>query len=248
MGRFRATRSACLGGVLAIFAVACGGGGDDEPQTASAGDASVEADPSWLASAHVTLSADALDGIVADGEQMTTVTLTVADGTGKLRAGVVPEFKVTGSDNIVSAPAPTDAFGATQITLRSTKAEAKTITPSITQDGVSVTDLPQRRVIFVAGPPDQNHSHVVADHATASANGTDRITFNVTLLDAHDNPVVNTPVALIAETRTVGVDVTSEIGTASPFMTSAKALSSFVEVRTLGASGRFVGGAEVSFQ
>lgn len=235
-----------MAGGLVLFVLGCSGG-DDPASCPGANAGSPDGDgvvAEWLPSAHVTLAADKTDALAADGENAVTLTLTVADATGRLRPGVTPSFQVSGSDNAVGTPAPTDAFGSTKITLSSTKAEVKTVTASIEQDGMKAVEVPHVELRFVAGSVKDEHSSVSAGGTSAKANGTDEIYFNVTLRDAHDNAIVGGIVELKAESKTVATAITTEIGTASPAVTSIKPGTMFVSAY---GNGVYVGGQEVTF-
>jgi hypothetical protein len=76
----------------------------------------------------LTVTADRVSGVKADGVDAVTITVKLLGTTG----APVPSYPlapaVTGSNNTISPPAPlTDANGATTFTVSSTKAETKTV-------------------------------------------------------------------------------------------------------------------------
>ena len=87
-------------------------------------------------------------GLVADGVQTSTITVTAKDGSGNPLSGQTVTLAVSGSGNIVTQPSSTtDVNGQTTGTLQSTVAETKTIT--VTVAGTVINAQPT--VAFVAG-------------------------------------------------------------------------------------------------
>src|SRR6185369_1824115 len=65
----------------------------------------------------------------ADGLAVSTVTITLKDANNNAAPGVTPTFTATdtGSTNVYGACSATDASGVSTCTLKSTKAEVKTL-------------------------------------------------------------------------------------------------------------------------
>jgi hypothetical protein len=84
----------------------------------------------------VTITADRVNGVKADGVDAVTITVVLLGTTGTPVASYPVAVAATGSNNTVSTPALTDASGKTTFTVSSTKAETKTISAtalSVTQ-------------------------------------------------------------------------------------------------------------------
>jgi len=109
----------------------------------------VIADPS---TASGTISANPLDGIVADGLDLVTVRVSVEDADGNPLAGYPITLAATGAENRIAQPPATDAHGFAQGTVASLRAETKTIEAFLEKDEGS-TSLGTVDVTFVAGTP-----------------------------------------------------------------------------------------------
>jgi hypothetical protein len=90
--------------------------------------------------ARSTVSVDRSSGVKADGADAATVTVTVVDAGGMPIAGATVELTASGSNNVLSPTALTDATGVTTSKLTSTTAELKTITAVV--DGVTLAQQP----------------------------------------------------------------------------------------------------------
>jgi len=75
----------------------------------------------------VTVTADRVTGVKADGVDAVTITVTLLGTTGVPVAGYPVAPAVTGSNNTISTPPLTDGNGATTFKVSSTKAETKTV-------------------------------------------------------------------------------------------------------------------------
>jgi hypothetical protein len=105
-----------------------------------------------------TVTVDRPIGVVADGSDEATITVTVRDASGAPLVGhdVVVVSSGDNVSNTLDGPdAPTDANGIATATLRSTKAEVKTITATVDPQGTDVVATEQPTVEFVAGPAAQ---------------------------------------------------------------------------------------------
>ncbi len=190
-------------GWLALFALGCGDNGEVESDAAmtdsrvpdaSSPDASADSSVVAVSAAMSTVTVDRATGVVANGTDQSTITVTVRDAAGNALTGINVTLAVTGTGNTVSTPAPTSASGVTTATLASTRAEVKTITASA--GGVVLTQMPT--VAFVAGAASAAMSTVTASPATVIANGTATSTITVTVRDANGNPIAGRPVGLTA--------------------------------------------------
>jgi hypothetical protein len=94
-----------------------------------------------------TVTVDRSSGVVADGTDAVTITVTVKDSSGAPISGVSVAVTSNGGGNTVATSAATDANGVTTATLSSTVAETKTITAMV--GTVTLTQMPT--VDFVAG-------------------------------------------------------------------------------------------------
>ena len=165
--------------------------------TAQLGSAAVATQVTFLPGAasaqsvQLTFSPNA--GIVADGNAATTVVLTVADAQGNPIAGQAANFTVSGGANVLGQNANgTDANGQLQVTLRSTKAETKTVTAQLGNVVV------HGDVGFVAGPLAAAQSSFVASPNVIVADGNSTAQLSVRLADAFGNPVPGAGVTLYA--------------------------------------------------
>ena len=190
-------------GWLALFAAGCGDNGevdsdaamtDSRVPDASSPDGSADSAVVAVSAAMSTVTVDRATGVIANGTEQSTITVTVRDAAGNALTGINVTLAVTGTSNTVQAPAPTNASGVTTATLASTRAEVKTITA--TAGGVVLTQMPT--VAFVAGAPSAAMSTVSASPATVIANGTATSTITVTVRDASGNPIAGRPVGLTA--------------------------------------------------
>jgi adhesin/invasin len=121
--------------------------------------------------------------VPADGKVTTTLTATYRDANGNPVPGLQVTFASSGSANTFSSTSgTTDAFGTTSVTLKSPRAELKTVTA--TAAGLTLQTL----VSFDPGPPSAARSSVAANPDTLEvANGVTIIV--VTVRDALDNPI-----------------------------------------------------------
>ena len=98
--------------------------------------ATVTVTPGAVSPSRSTVSTDP-DALTA-GSGQSTVTITARDAGGNLIQGAAVSLSVTGNDNTLSAPGPTNQSGVTTATFSSTAAGPHTITASI--DGIGITD------------------------------------------------------------------------------------------------------------
>jgi len=130
--------------------------------------------------------------VPADGVSTTTITAYFRDANGNGCPGLFVQLSSSGSSNTFSATTgTTDADGAFSATLRSPKAELKTV--SATAGGITQ----QVAVAFEAGPPSAARSSVTISLDNVPV-GYDATLVTATIKDALGNPVPNAGVALSA--------------------------------------------------
>ena len=140
---------------------------------------------------NTTVSAN-IHSATADGSSTVTISTVVADVNGDPVASQSVSVAVTGTNNQVSnASGKTDSSGLFTTTLKSTKAETKTITATVG----SLT--PTTTVTFKAGAASAATSKVVTSpNNTFVADNNTTCTLTATLLDAKGNPLGNQTIAL----------------------------------------------------
>jgi len=142
---------------------------------------------------HSTLTASAVQ-VVADDTAQAEIAVTVRDPTNNPVPDAVVAFAASGSGNTFSAPScTTGSAGTCSVTLRSTAAEAKTVTASF---GASQTATVS--VTFTAGPAASGHSKVEATPASVTADDAALATLTATVRDQYDNLVPNMLVTFTA--------------------------------------------------
>lgn len=124
---------------------------------------------------------------VADGLSVSTISIVLRDLFLNPVPGVTPTFTATDTDttNAYSTCSATNAVGTSTCTLRSTKAESKTLsiaTPFVKADGI---------VVFQAGLPDPANTTITGSGPVV-ADGVSTSTITITMADAANNPVVGT--------------------------------------------------------
>jgi len=138
-----------------------------------------------------TLTVDP-QSLVADDASFATMAATIRDAQSNPVPGVEVAFTVTGNGHTLSSETgTTDADGATSATLKSSKAEAKTVTIAF-GDG----QVLNAGVTFIPGPPVGGQSSLTATPDTQVA-GTP-VALSATFRDALGNPNVGASVAFDA--------------------------------------------------
>ena len=154
--------------------------------------------------------------VVADGVDAVTVTVTVKDAQGNPIAGSTVTIESTGTLNTITQPVGlTLADGVAVGTVKSTKAEGKTITAKV--GGVEALTK-TRNVTFTAGPFSAAVSTVTVDKTTVVADGVDAVTVTATVKDAQGNPIAGSSVTIESTgtsntiTQPVGLTVSRRSG------------------------------------
>lgn len=123
--------------------------------------------------------------VIANNVATSTVTVTLRDASNNPVAGQTPTFSTTGTGNTQTACGVTNASGVATCTVKSTKAEIKTlaiVTPVAKTDGT---------VTFTAGPA-SNATSTIVGTTPVTANGVATSFITITLLDAFSNPIAGT--------------------------------------------------------
>src|SRR5205823_4651646 len=106
-------------------------------------------DPSNLSALRSSVTA-APTSVTADGAATTAITATVRDANGNAVSGQSVSFQASGSGNVLGTPTgTTNSSGVVATTLRSTTAEVKTVTATVSST-LQLMDQPQ--IAFTAGP------------------------------------------------------------------------------------------------
>jgi photosystem II stability/assembly factor-like uncharacterized protein len=129
-----------------------------------------------------TVTVDRTSGVVANGADAVTVTVTLKDSAGAPLSGATVVLSASGDGGSFSTPLPTDVDGVTTSSFTSTKAETKTITA--VANGVTLTQMPT--VDFIPGAVAQ--LHFVEQPANGVTN-TPLAEITVAVSDAQGNPV-----------------------------------------------------------
>jgi hypothetical protein len=159
-----------------------------------------------------SISSDPIQRI-ADGVEESIITITLIDQFNNPISGKVVSVSSSGTNNFISQPqSPTDSNGQTTATIRSTRAEVKTITASIPADSFVLSQNAQ--VTFIAGSVDPQTSLVSANPNTIVANNVDNIEITVTLRDQFLNPVSGRTVEILVEgtpENSAGITITQPV-------------------------------------
>jgi hypothetical protein len=131
--------------------------------------------------------------VVANGTDTTVVTVTVKDAQGNPIQGSSVTIESTGGPNTIRQPVGvTGSNGVAVGSVKSTKAELKTITGRVGGVAISTT----RVASFVAGPFSPSVSTVAANPSSVVANGVDTTVVTVTVKDAQGNPIQGSVVTI----------------------------------------------------
>ncbi len=95
-----------------------------------------------------TVTADPGSGLLADGSDLSTITVTVLDANGNRVPGVAVQLAATGTGNTLTQPAVTDSMGVATGTITSTVEETKTITATVDPGGTADVITQQALVAF----------------------------------------------------------------------------------------------------
>ena len=192
-------------------------------------------DPSTITT--TTATASPATGVIADGSAVSTITVTVRDINNNPVVNQVVRLAATGSNNTLVQPANTNSSGVATGTIRSIRAETKTITATINPGAGQIVVPQQPTVEFVADP---NNISAGLSTVTASpnnnvlANGTTTSTVTVTVRDVNGNLVSSRPVQL-SSTGTNNIFVQPGV-TNSSGVTTGTIASTTAQLKTLTAT------------
>jgi adhesin/invasin len=166
--------------------------------------------------------------VKADGILTSTITITLKDSLNLPVTGEIPVFSASGTGNTISTCSATNSFGVSTCTLKSTKAEIKTL--SITSPIVK----PNGTVTFIPGDPSVASSTIVAS-GPCKATGTDVCSVTITIKDAQGNAISgSTPTFSLSGTLNTlnACSVTNSSGISTCGATSTKAESKTFQLLT----------------
>ncbi|MFI2104621.1 invasin domain 3-containing protein, partial [Isoptericola sp. NPDC019693] len=137
-----------------------------------------------------TVEASATDGLVADGESASTVTVTLYDAHGNrvTTGGASVALSAAGGD---LSDVTDHGDGTYTATLTSTTAGTATVSASVGGTSAGSVD-----VTFRAGAPSGATSEITATKDTIENDGVEGSEITVTLRDAHGNPIAAADVAI----------------------------------------------------
>lgn len=139
-------------------------------------------------------SISATSSITADGVSLSAISLTLKDGSNNPFAET-PILAVSGTGNTLNCATTNRGTGVTLCTLKSTKAETKTIT-IVSPSGIGGLSTSST---FVAGAVSTATS-TVSTTSGHTADNTDTATVTVTLKDIYSNPISTTPTLTVTGT------------------------------------------------
>lgn len=179
--------------------------------------------------ANSTLIVDRSDGVVADGVDLVTLTVTLRAADGSPAPGVAVMVSSSGAQNTLTAAGVTDATGVTRAQLSSTLAETKTVSATFdgTQGAVSLSQQPTVR--FVAGPATQLEFQQSPASSVAGALAPSSV---IAVSDARGNPVADATAITLTLT---GGDVSAQLlGTTTAATSGGLATFSNLRVERVG--------------
>ncbi len=147
--------------------------------------------------ASISVSVSPEHPVIADGNDVAVIAVTVNDGNGSGLAGEIARLLPSGSNNILDpAEATTDASGTATFTLKSTKAEVKSLAASF-GTGISTVDLTSEvTIVFAAGPAAGATTLFEAAPAVLTADGQSASVLTVRCRDAFGNSCAGADVSL----------------------------------------------------
>jgi hypothetical protein len=178
----------------------------------------------------------------ADGVDVASLKVTVLDALSNPIADTNTSLVITGMLNTLSANAGvTDLDGVFAATLKSTRAETKTVTATI--GALSIT----KTIDFVTGTTVQANSSFVLSQTALVANGMQGSVATVQLLDGNSNAVVNQPVTLtMTGTGNLFEPVSGVTDASGKFVSNIKSRSAGVKTVTATA-GAIKFSAQINF-
>lgn len=169
-----------LVGIASLLVLGCHSHDDDDGGSGGGGAPTLGSVDQALS----TVTADPGSGVVADGGEFSTVTVTVRDENGNLLPGVAVQLAATGTGNTLTQPSVTDSMGVATGTITSTVEETKTITATTDPGGTAIVLAQQALVAFGPVVVDEGLSSVtVTPDFGILADGTEAANVVVTVRD-----------------------------------------------------------------
>lgn len=180
--------------------------------------------------------------LVADDSTTTTITVTLRDSFSNLVDPTAVTMSSTGTGNTFSGNGST-VNGVFAPTLRSKKAEMKTVTATFAGGSLSTS------VNFIPGAPSNTYSNLVIAPSSQVANGT-ASTLTFTLKDAQQNPIPGQSVAFTSNGTSIGglaMGTTDSSGVVTSSISSTVAQNNITVTATVAALGNYSRSATMSF-
>ena len=194
--------------------------------------------PTLVDSVVSSVVATPVTGLIADGVDASTITITVVDQFGAPIEGASVAVTPNSGPDTVVVNGSTDVNGIVTASLSTTFASTKTVQVVVDPGGVDILlgDMPQVTFIGDAGNISSSLSTVVATpDSSVIADGVTTSTIEVVVRDGFQNPVAGIEVELAAQgssnTLTQPVGVTDAAGRAVGYLASTVA-----EVKTIDAT------------
>ena len=198
-------------------------------------------------SSPVVATISSTSNVIANNTATATITITLTQ-TGAPLVGTTPSFSATGSGNSLGSCSASDGGGVSTCTLRSTKAETKTL--KVTSPSSSAT----ASTTFISGSPSASTS-TISNTGITVADGVASANVVVTVLDPYSNPVAGqTPTFSATNTGGSNVYGTCSTSNASGVSTCSlkslkaeiKSLQLLTPVSVAGGNAVFIGAAPVA--
>jgi hypothetical protein len=152
--------------------------------------------------------------VQADGVSVSTVTVTLKDGTGNGVPGKVVTIASSrgATDTITTVSGTTNASGQATFTVKSSTTGTSTITATDTTDSNLAITPSSATITFITAGANAATSTLIASPTTVQADGSSFSTLVVTLKDSIGNPVAG-KVVTIASSRPLSDTITTIVGT-----------------------------------
>lgn len=129
-----------------------------------------------------------IDGSPADGKTANEALVTVTDANGNLLTGQTVSWSADKSTVVFGQSAVTDSSGKTTVSYTDTVAESLTLTATLSNSNSATASS-----LFVSDKDSARLTDLTVTSG-AKASGSDTNTATVTVMDANDNPLINTAV------------------------------------------------------
>ncbi|MBF7979313.1 MULTISPECIES: Ig-like domain-containing protein [Rahnella] len=143
---------------------------------------------------------------VADNNDKVTLSAAIVNAQNQPLDGAPVDWKIEqGSGTLSAAQGITDADGNAQVTLTSAMANSVIVSARSGTTGAKNTDS----ILFAADTSTMNITSLTLDKTQALANGTDAISYVVTVLDANGNRVEDAPVSWSSDSASAVLSATT---------------------------------------